>query len=320
MRKLRSYRDNRGVALLVAMGALVLIASLSVAYSRYMLLESDETKYDLRSIRANHFARAGFEAAVGTIQRNLLAGEMPSNSLTFEFPVYLGDDEGIVEHGLHVGVADVTVQDESGKVNLNHASLDTLRRLGFDQQTAGTILRSLPLPGQPAHGNQRWLASLGELVERDLVTEDALLAINTKFLTVYTVADHTRPEGFVNINSAPKPVVQAVLGVGPAVADNIIEVRPINDADGLRAAARQEDDANLLANVPAAVGYSSRCFRLTCTGKLSLRQEDGTELTAIERRLEAVVLFPEGESPVVTYWNARPRGQEGDLAAEANEQ
>jgi len=62
-------RSDRGVALMIALGILAIMAMLGGAFVKFMRVEEQAADYELDRLQARYFARAGIEAArvhVGT--------------------------------------------------------------------------------------------------------------------------------------------------------------------------------------------------------------------------------------------------------------
>lgn len=291
-----------GVALITALSILALFSLLGSAYLGYMLAETNERTYDLRMVRGQEYARAGLWAAVGELEGIVGSGGVVPAELDFEFPVYVGGDDGVLAHERYFGVAHVRILDECSKVNVNHASIAILRGLGFDDETARAIVTS-----RSSRQSGGWFSSLDELVDRGLVAEDLLEKVGRDLLTVHSVADHGNARGFVNVNSASGPVLSAVLGLDPKASQEIIKARPLSSLVDLRRAAQGAAAApTTLQALPKEASFTSRAYRLVSTGSLSWRAEDGRELDSFGSEVEGVVVFSAEGGVKVTFWNEAP--------------
>jgi len=320
---LYSRRENRGAALLTALAVLFLFSLLGTTYLRYMSIVGDKTALDVRLIRSRHMAGGGVQAAMGEIQAVLndpdALRDLQANGLEIAFPVYQAnraEATGLVPRERRRGITTVTVTDESGKVNLNHAPLRVLRAiLGVDSATARNIADALPsagAAGEASASDRRWLAGLDDLVNRGLVPPAAYKRLNKNLLTVHTVAHHARPSAFVNVNAAPPEVLAALLDVPREAAASLIAARPFKDLAGLSAAAgKPAATFNLRPApetpqaLPEALCFESRCFRIVSRASVSDLGPNDTEYRTMKSRVEAVVIFGDG-APCITYWSEAP--------------
>ena len=315
-----SRHENRGAALLTALAVLFLFSLLGTTYLRYMSLVGDETALEVRRIRSRHMAGGGVRAAIGAIQAALndadALRDLQAKGLEIGFPVYRadrGETEGLAPRERRRGVTTVTVADESGKVNLNHAPLRVLRAiLGVDNATARKIANALPsaeAAGETAASGRRWLAGVDELVNRGLVTPAVYARLNKNLLTVHTVAHHARPSAFLNVNAAPPEVLAALLDIPQEAAASVIAARPFKDLAALSAAAGKPAATFNLRPAPEtpqalpdALCLGSRCFRIVSRASVSDVGPSDTQYHTVKSRVEAVVIFGAG-APCITYWS-----------------
>ncbi len=316
-------RNNAGVALLAALGMLFIFCMLGMAYVGYMTTTLDRSNYDIRLLRTRCIAEGGIEAGIATLQAALhdpeKLGRVVGATTEVEFPVYRlerGAPNDFAADETKKGVAKVTVRDESGAVNLNHAPARVLQAiLKVDGDTARRIRSSLPA-GEGGGGPQAWLASVDDLVARGLVTEAALTAVPTKCLTVYSVADHANATGFVNLNVAPPVVLAALLDVDVATAQKVVEARakqPFKSLADVAAAAGKDPASFNLKPAPDApdalpkeLSFQSRCFRIVSEAELSDLGPGGRAVRATHGGAEAVVVFDEEGRPQTTFWSEAP--------------
>lgn len=111
---IKRIRNNRqsGVALLTALGLLFLFAMLGASFVAFMSLENDNTRLEVKKIRARQAARAGAQAAIGEVQEALAAGREPRAEMKIDLPVLA-----------YKGETDLTVRDDMrafAEVSITH--------------------------------------------------------------------------------------------------------------------------------------------------------------------------------------------------------
>jgi len=318
MKLVRSRHSERGVALLTALALLFLFSMLGAAFVRSISIDLERTQAELAEVRAISFAQGGFEAAVGVVASSLAAGETPpvlGVPVEIPYPVFESDKgsaTGIRPDDSAVGRATFTVTDESGKINLNHASPRVLQSvLGVPGRVAREIRASLPLPdagGSPA--NRAWFTSINELKTRGLAPEALFNKINPGLVTVYSVADHGSAGEYLNVNAAPPQVLAAVLDIPPDAAEELASQKPFENLQQLCEAAGKDPALfnGVTGSEPGAgfgneIGFQSRCFRIVSEGVVARVGGDGGEYRPVRRRIEAVVVFDRLAGPQITYWN-----------------
>ena len=322
MKLVRSMRArpraaNHGVALLTALALLFLFSMLGAAFVRSISIDLERTETELAAQRAAAFARGGVEAAIGEIAAALAAGEAPgmlAGPVEIQYPVYRSDKSspaGIGPDESLRGRATFTVTDESGKINVNHATPRVLKAvLGVDGSVARAIRGGLPLAaatGSPA--NRAWLTSLSELSTRGLVPPRLYKKIDTNLVTVHSVVDHNSAEEFLNVNAAPPQVLAAVLDIPVQAAQALADRRPFRSLQELcEAAGKDPSIFNGGAGAEPAEGlgkelaFQSRCFRIVCEGVVAEAGAGNAEFRPTRRYVEAVVVFDRLAGPQVTYW------------------
>ncbi len=324
-RKLDITRSNAGAVLLAAMGILVLFSMLGIAYVDYMLLEVKDTRVDLEQVHVQSVAKAGVQAAIHEMQQAFESGQNPlelaSQPMDVTLSVYGVDTTGqapLAELGQLT--ARVTISDESGKLNLNHAPPRALESiLGVDGNTARIIRSNLPVSEVPAKPQvsffgkriapavdttpkkNTWLASINDLSARKLVPDSVLAALDKKLVTVYSVTDHNSPTAFLNINAAPEKVLAAVLDIKPEAAELVAKKRPFASlADMCAAAGKDASTFNFPPSpeapnaLPPELSFESRCFRFVSEAVINGEKTNSS--------VEAVVVFG-ASGPQITYWN-----------------
>lgn len=318
----RTYResDTSGVALLAALGFLFLFAVLGVAYADYMMTVWGRTQLDAGVVQSRALARSGAQAAIGrlqeTLSKNAVRSLLDSGSGQIEIPVYKpdrNDPNGFSARENRRATVKITITDESGKMNLNHATPRALQAiLGVDGETARKIRSSTPVPADPQQG--AWFTSVDDLVTRGLMSPEAFARVDKQLVTVYSVADQANAAAFLNVNAAPPAVLAAILDVTPEAAQAIAAKRPFNSMADLAAAAGKDPMTfNLRRGGDAAGGaavelcFESRCFRVVSEASVAEVRVDQSEGRKSDNRAEAVVVFGPNGARDITYWSETPQ-------------
>lgn len=323
----RTVRREDGAALLIALALLALFSVLGVAFMRSMSTTDERVDLDMRSVAARHMASGGVQAAIGELQAAIQAKQVPellAKPLEFDLPVYAISRQastGFSQPDTRRGKARVTIQEESGKINLNHAPPSVLQAVpGIGGDVARAICNSLPREGAGANGT-RWFASLEDLVARGLMPPAAFNALDKRLVTVYTVADHKNPVGFLNVNAAPPEVLAAILNVTPDAAKAVAAKRPFNSlAELIAATGKDPATFNLKPGegapgaLPRELAFQSHCFRIVSEGIVSNVGPQGQEYRATRSRAEAVVILNDSMPPKVTFWSEIAGRSENEAA------
>ncbi len=324
MNMARRKRNQGGAALIFALGLLVVFAALGGAYLRYMALEQQRSQNYLAAVSARQLAERAVWATVGDIQAARASGEVPALGTREEelLPVYRKVVDGVPEEwSRRDGRVVVAVEDESAKLNINHASPRVLQAmLGIDGEKARLIRSRVPRPGEAPAKNQQWFASVDGLVGRGFLTRDALNQLEPRrgaWLTAHSVADNRAPKGFINVNSAPKEVLAAIFNA--ETAERIVTARaqqPLRDFAGLLQSTQANPatlnlDVPLDGSAPPELAFDSRSFRITCQAEA---RKAGKPLAAC--RVEAVVVLSETGVAEITYWKEMPAALADEEAPE----
>lgn len=302
---------KRGTALVMAIGVLGIALALGMAYVKFMETELDSANFELRKSRARAIAEGGISTALVTLtqavqakQANALTGQPQ----TFSFPAYdlafSGGEHVIQRNENRTATANVSITDESAKVNLNCASAAVLQAaLKVNAATAQKIYASLHKPD-----NRQWLASIDDLAVRELMPAAQVATLDPTLVTVVSAADPAHPEGHLNINAAPVEVLAAVLGVSKEAAEPIAAKRPFASLDALlQAAGKAPADPNAQpadnsGGAWSGLSFEPRCFRLVCE---ALYASNGRGKATYDRalaRIEAVAIFrPDGGYDLVEW-------------------
>lgn len=333
----RALRRERGSALVFAIGLLAIFFVFGVAYVSRGILTLDAADLAVREARAREIATGGIYAAVGELSRGVLNGREGDvlGNVTYALPtyesIYGGTQVSLQALDNRKAEALVTISDESGKVNLNHAPASVLQSvLGVDGATARAITASLPSAG---NASGQWLAAPEDLIARGLLTPEQYAQVNPALITTYTVLDHDNPSSHININRAAAEVWAALFGVPLDTAQKAYVKRPFTAVDGLLEAlgklppapevAPVAYDANgqpipavpappaeppVPASVTGTLSFASRCFRLVSEGTYAITT-GGTEGKRARARVEAVVQFDDSGHYTFVYWSEAPASQ-----------
>ena len=320
----RHATDNRGSALVLALGVLGLVVAFGFVMYNATSLDQVGFTNEFNKDRAYIDAKSGVEHAIAELQAAIASGQVESK-LNANFDVMLNlyrlagrtpeaASQAPVVDDRYTSKAIIHITDESARMNVNLAPPAVLMSiLKIDGEKARQIRERLPrLDGPVAENeNRRWLSSVDELASLPVLPADTLTAERRADLTTFSAMDMKSPAGFVNLNTASKPVLEAALAVTPEVADKVMLARPLTSLDALVAAAGKGPDtfnfkpaADNPGGLPKELAFSSRCFRIRSTAKL-IRNSSQKEVEAI---VEAVVQFPENEAPRIVYWNEPPVG------------
>lgn len=296
----KSIRDDRGLALIGAVGLMIIFVMLGTAYVGYMVIELDTTGYDVNQVRARQLAEGGIRAAIGEIAAALESGDAVADPLSFTLVAYRPEGGELAEYPQTVNVA---VSDESARVNINHAPALVLRALGLSEDAVNAVME------YRGDGKNR-LASVDALLTRDLIDTQAYDRLNRDLFTVYTVSDRRQPHSYINVNSAPPRVLSAIFAINMDEARALAAKRPFLDwRDVLQKVGREPTSFNVEVpqfaprDMPRPLSLSSRCYRLRSEVVLDMPGQDGRSARA---GVEAVVYFHEDGSHAIRYW--RPRG------------
>jgi type II secretory pathway component PulK len=307
------HHPRRGAALLFALLSLGIFALLGTAYLANMSLATDNANLAVRQARAREIAAGGIRAAIAHLEKAIQADQvrMVLNQSTFDFPTYEAkwDGESLALQKLEdrLARATVTITDESGKLNLNHAPAAALEvLLQIDGNSAREIIASRP----PNNPNGQWLLHPQDLVARGLLSPDEFARLDTSLLTTYTVLDHANPTGWLNINAAPAEVMGAVLGLSRTAAEHALVKRPFKSLAALAEAADRDPASFNIPpespdTLPRAFTLQSRCFRITSEARYAVLTH-GQELYRTTAYAEAVVIFDNDMKIHIVHWAAQP--------------
>lgn len=198
--------DRKGVAILAALGVLVILGLLSSVFSAHMRLEAAYSARDAQELKAHYLAVAGIQDAIARLRT-----DSPSVD-AYGDVWWLGDSPDI--RPLGEGGYTLGVTDESARVNVLSASAQILSAiLGGDKEALAAVLN---------FRSSNALFPVDDLAGANLPA-DAL----SRVMTLGT----TLGDGRININTAGVDVIAALPGMDPNAAQMVVEFR--RGADGV---------------------------------------------------------------------------------------
>lgn len=306
------------MALVSALAMLLLFSLLGAAYVRSMRIEFDSANYATQETRARYLARGGINAAVGALETAVKRGDsLDGQTYTYDLPLYVSRQR---ERTAEPQKVTVRISDESGRLNINHASLDVMEAVGIDRESAGKLTNGLPRADLPSTDDRQWLASVDGLLTRGFVDGRSFAALDREILTVYTVSDPFNPEGYLNINTAAPAVLAAVFNLTAAEAETLAATRPFSSwQDAVTKTGRDPTTYNVgrflpvPGSMPPALSLTSRCYRLVCEAFAS-----GPGARPVGVRVEAVVIFDQSGGHRFRYWEESTAvpGEDAPVVAE----
>ncbi len=313
-------KEEKGIALIITLWVLTILSVVAFSFAYLARLEMKISGYERSRLVALGLAQAGIELAIEEIANDLNAYD----SFDEEWRQRFVDEEGSLreieiedEEGEVVGSYTLRISDEEGKININAGDelskermLDELFRL-LDLEEHGAIrdsildwldpddlhriegaedsyYESLDPPYECKDGP---LDVLGELLMVKGITPELFKEARfPDFLTVYS-------QGAVNINTAPREVLQAVLGIKESLAQQIVDHREIEPFQNI---------GEILA-LPGMTGLPRGTGRRSILGQTAVKSANFTLESRgiikggkVERRLVAIVR--RGRPATIKYW------------------
>lgn len=113
------FREDRGAALFASLALLLIFSVLGTAYVKSMTISLEDTRYEIKNVRANHLSRGGIYAGIGEIQAALEKGEQPAGKYEIALTVYRMLNN---ERASYPQIVQVTVRAETGSEALSSGS------------------------------------------------------------------------------------------------------------------------------------------------------------------------------------------------------
>jgi len=201
-------RGREGVALLTALGVLVILGLLGSVFLAHMRLEAAYAVRDAQQLQAHYLAMAGVQDAVSRLS---LDSPLTDSSVD---PWWTGTSPEMTRLG--DGGYRLIVTDESSRINVLTASPQTLGTLvGADTEALAAVL---------SFRSSRKLHAIDDFVAADLKAD-----VLSKLLSLGTVAGTDK----VNINTAGADVLAALPGMDAEAGQIIVEFRKgVDGIDG----------------------------------------------------------------------------------------
>jgi type II secretory pathway component PulK len=232
---LTTRNNNKGIAVILVVGALSVLIIVVAALAINMRFELLIAKDSLNSTKAIYLAEAGISEAIIGIRETVKE----------KFTAELGDDWASVDSS-DIRFSDSTLLDSTGEykvyvydtqrmVNLNNANSDLLSSLleivlGVEEEESESIAGSI-IDARPFQTKR-------EIIRLDNIDIDNYSALRD-YITVDSWNNPSTGRSPVNINTAPKEVLHAVLAglfgsdnKADSLADEIIEKREDNSFYG----------------------------------------------------------------------------------------
>jgi type II secretory pathway component PulK len=304
MTHIQSKKNTQGIALVTALGLLLLFAMLGTAYVRYMSVELDSARFDLLDVRAEQLSEAAIMAAIGEIETAVKNGQTPEASYSITLPLYYhkqGGAEAIDQ------VITVHVKDESSRININHSSPEILEAIGIDARIVKSIIASRPSPDSLP--DARWFNSVDELQTRNFLDVPEYDSLPKELLTVYST-DHDNAVDFINLNSVSARVLGILFNIESGEAESLASKRPFSTWEDVLTKIGREPSTFNVGNIPYGsrekpkeLAFKSRSFRLISDGKIE--NVPGT-INGLYCGTEAVLLIDEQNNSSLRFWNVHP--------------
>ena len=246
--------DQKGVAILAALGVLTILGIFSSVFLAHMKLEAAYAARDAQDLKVHYLAVAGVEDAIARLEADSPSVDSHSDAWWF------GESPELTPLG--EGGYTVTVTDESARINVLTASPQMLSAIlgGANEEVAKAV----------NYRSSVRLFTVESLASAGLGA-DALSRVRTLGTTL--------GDGKVNINTANADVLAALPGMDTKAAQLVIEFR--KGADGVEGT---EDDfvfsaprdltkvpgfeSAREASVKALVKTNSSFFRVEAVGKI----------------------------------------------------
>ena len=264
--------SRKGVAMLSALGVLVILGLISSVFSAHMRLQSAYSFKDAQDFKAHYLAVAGVQDAISRLK-----SDSPQTD-SFGDSWWTGESPEITPLG--EGGYTLTIADEAARINVMKASPQMLGAiLGGDKEALAAVVK------HRSSGNGFNIKDLSGAV----LSADALSRITTLGTTL--------GDGKVNINTANADVIAAFSGMDAEAAGLVVEFR--KGADGMEGT---DDDrvfvrAKHLAKVPGLtrvmtapaielIRTNSSIFRVESVGSVfkGTRLISNKKITVVLRR------------------------------------
>jgi type II secretory pathway component PulK len=241
MRRIPGYRPvgERGFVLVIVLWILAILTVISVGFGRRAVLDRRAAAYTLDKTQATFLARGAAERGIielrnkATIDAYLEQGGHTGFEQQWNKAVNLFEEEGYYEQENAEAFADdicrYVIVDESAKININSAPIEVLEEieaLRRPQLRRISQRRGLGEPGEDPP--QRFLA-IEEIRYIEGIDDEAWYGSSRSpglkdLLTCYS-------DGRINVNTAPRAVLECIPDLSESVIDAIITYRQGPDGE-----------------------------------------------------------------------------------------
>jgi type II secretory pathway component PulK len=192
--------SRKGVALISALGVLVILGLLASAFSAHMRLQSAYSARDAQEFKAHYLAAAGIQDAIARIR-----SDAPGTD-SFADAWWTGEAPDMTPLG--EGGYTLTITDESARINLVTSTPQTLGALlGGDKEATAAVIE--------------FRASKVPFVVEDLSAAELPADALSRAIALGT----TLGKGKININTAGSDVVAALPGMDADAAQLLVDYR-----------------------------------------------------------------------------------------------
>jgi general secretion pathway protein K len=324
---------QRGMVLVILLWVLAIVSLVTLSFSKSIRVEFNAARNNKDMVAAYYLAKAGMAESAFRLIRRQLAPAPPLTDAILRPPDDL--DRGLVISEFPEGRVTTRIVDESGKISINFANDEMLRRLmaaiGIDKNNADIIVDSIfdwtdpdtlhRLSGAeddyyqklnpPYRAKNGPFDTIEELLLVRGVTQDIFYGVKEQnemgqviekyglinYLTVYSYSSQ------ININAAPLPVLLSVPDLEPNAARLIYERRLEKPFVNL---------GELTQLLPVGLGRATTWLRAGMVGtSLSYSLQSEAELTGsqIKRILRCVIVIDQQDRVKyrTIYWNELTR-------------
>jgi type II secretory pathway component PulK len=197
--------DRKGVAMLTALGILVILGLLGSVFVAHMKLETAYAGRDAQQLKSQYLARAGVGDAIARLHQDSPAVDAYTDAW------WTGSSPKMVSLG--EGGYTIRITDEAARINVLDASPQAIGALvGGDKEAVASILN---------FRSSRKLYAVNDFIAADLKAD-----VFSRLSSLGTVLDTRK----ININTAGADVIAALPGMDTETAQMIVEFRRGPDA------------------------------------------------------------------------------------------
>jgi general secretion pathway protein K len=317
------------MVMVILLWVLAIVSLVTLTFSKSIRVEFSAARNNKDMVTAYYLAKAGMAESAYLLIRRQLAPAPPMTEGMLRPPDDL--DRGLVTSEFPEGRVTTRIVDESGKISINFADQEMLRRLmaaiGIEKDTADIIVDSIMdwtdpdnmhrLSGAeddyyqklnpPYRAKNGPIDTIEELLLVRGITPDIFYGVKEKdemgqviekyglvnYLTVYSLSSQ------INVNAAPLPVLLSVPDLEPNAAQLIYQRRLEKPFVNL---------SELTQLLPVGLGRASTWLRAGMVGtslSYSLQSEAELAESQIKRTLRCVIIIdPQDRIKYRTiYWN-----------------